>query len=183
MTHTAREARKEKAAMSEHDEQVESQTEGTEQAEAVEETPVEFTTVREFRHAAKSVLVEARALLKFRSDDTKEVYTLLNGVIENIVKGVQGLSQEQQVERLYDATEQAKENREKVVAAAEAARDAIIEQAQALPERAVAALDSAIETLEAGREFAENRDFKAHQSKKRRSRGTYGGYGRRGYRY
>ena len=157
--------------------------EETEAAEAVAEETTEEAkpeTVREYRHKAKSALVDARASLSLRSDATKEVYTLLNGTIETIIKGVPGLSQDQQVERLYDARQQVLENREQVVALAEAARDAVIEQVQAWPEQFAAALDSAGEVLAEAEEFAETRDFKAHMSKKRRA-GRYGGYGRYGY--
>lgn len=132
-----------------------------------ENTQVEDAqTVQKYRHSARRVLTEARSGLALRTEGTGEVYRLLNGTIESVIQGRQGLSQEQQVANLEQALTTARENREVLADKVEAARAEILEQIEGWGEDFTTKMDEAIATLEEAREFAASRDFDAHQQRK-----------------
>lgn len=129
------------------------------------ENTTETRTVQEYRHEARRVLTQAREALALRTDATAEVYRLLNGSIESILAGRQGLSQEEQVAHLDEAKTTVEANREQIAAAVEAAREQVIAQVKAWDFDG--ALAGALGVLSEAREFAATRDFEAHQERKR----------------
>lgn len=138
------------------------------------ERNTETRTVQNYRHAARRTLTQARESLAVRTDATGEVYRLLNGTIESIIKGQPGFSQEEQVRRLGEAAETAAANREALAEAVERAKAEVLAQVEAWDFDA--ALAEAISTLEEAKEFAATRDFDAWQEQKRNRRGGYSSY-------
>lgn len=130
----------------------------------------ETRTVQTYRHEARRVLTQAREALALRTPATQEVYELLNGPIENILRGQTGVSQEQQVARLAEARDLAEQNREQIAEAVARAQEEVIAAVEAWDFEA--ALAEAASILAEARDFAAERDFKAHQTEK---------YARRGY--
>lgn len=133
------------------------------------EQSTETRTVQQYRHAARRSLTEARERLALRTDETKTVYNLLNGTIEGVIRGVVGLSQEEQVERLSEAKARAEENLQSLPEAVEAAKAAIIAQVDAWGDSITEKAQEAIATLDEAANFAAERDFTAHQQRKGRN--------------
>lgn len=137
------------------------------------DTTTETRTVQKYRHAARAVLTQARETLAVRTDATREVYRLLNGTIEEVIRGVTGLSQDEQVARLNEAKAKAEENRAKIAEAVAAAKAEVLAQVEAWDFDS--ALAETIATLEEAAEFAASRDFASHQEAKHAGRYGYSG--------
>ncbi len=134
----------------------------------------ETRTVQKYRHAARRSLTEARETLSVRTPETKEVYLLLNGQIEEIIRGRTGLSQEQQVEHLSNALAKVEEGMEVLPEKIEAAKASVLAIVETWEETILAKAREAAETLTEAKEFAANRDFAAWQAQKGRpSSSTY----------
>lgn len=130
----------------------------------------ETRTVQNYRHEARRVLTQARERLALRTESTQVIYHLLNGSIETVLAGRQGLSQEEQVAALDAAKEQVAANRAEIGVAVEAAKAEIIAQIEAWD--FTEALTAVEDVLMEAREFAATRDFEAHQTAKYGSRTT-----------
>ncbi len=132
-------------------------------------------TVQKFRHAARASLVKARSHLgSFRTAETKAVYNLLNGTIEEIIRGRQGLTQEEQVEHLGRAEAKVNANLDGLPEAVEAAKASVMALLEGWETEIVAQANEARDILAEAKAFAAERDFEAHQEAKRSRR--YGGY-------
>lgn len=129
----------------------------------------ETRTVQQYRHAARRVLTQARETLAVRTEATAEVYRLLNGSIEEILRGREGLSQAEQVEYLDNARATVEANRAELTEAIEQAKAEAIAMVQSWDFDA--ALAEALSILSDAREYAATRDFDAHQQVKRQRQG------------
>lgn len=136
------------------------------------EEATEIRTVRTYRHEARRALTEARSRLKFRTDATGEIYNRLNGAIEDLLRGRQGLSQEAQVTYLNRANEKVNKGLSEIPTLIEQAREELVAQIDA----ALAAIQEdagrATEILTEAATFAAERDFAAHQERKGHPVGT-----------
>lgn len=128
----------------------------------------ETRTVQKYRHAARRSLTEARETLSVRTPETKEVYLLLNGQIEEIIRGRTGLSQEAQVEHLSNALAKVEEGIEVLPEKIAAAKASVIAIVESWEETILAKAREAADTLTEAKEFAANRDFAAWQEQKGR---------------
>lgn len=129
----------------------------------------DLKTVRDYRHAAKAALARGREALALRNDLTKEVYLLINGAIEEILRGRQGLSQEEQVEHLDSALTKVADAKAALPEKIAAAKAAVLAQTESWEIDITAEAEAAFSILRAGKEFAANRDFAAHQATKHQS--------------
>ncbi len=136
------------------------------------ETQNEIQTVQQYRHAARRQLKQGREALSLRTDETREVYELLNGMIEQTIAGQVGLSQDQQVERLDTALTRLKENQASLPERVAAAREAILAQVDGWENSITEQANGAVATLTEARDFARERDFDAWQAAKAERRGT-----------
>ena len=127
------------------------------------------TTVQAYRHAARRDLTNAREQLALRTEATHEVYLLLNGQIEEVIRGVVGLSQEEQVSRLQDAHAKVQAGLEALPEKVAEARESIIDQMDGWEDSITAKANEALATLAEAVTFAAERDFEAHQSRKGKS--------------
>lgn len=160
-------------------------------------TEAQVQTVQKFRHEAKDALVAGRSKVLdglARTQESQVVYKMLNGAIENIIAGREGLTQEQQVENLNSAREKVGESLAGLPDAVAAAVTAGAEAAQAkvarleerlaaakaaasgdsagLVEAAVEAASKARSILDEAATFAQERDFDAWQEEKAARRGV-----------
>lgn len=122
-----------------------------------------FETVQQGRHAVRDLLSKGyKAARSAEGVDPVEskVVGIFTGEARNLLRGVVGLSQEQQVERLTKAGGYI--NRAAAATEVEAAKEAFAE--------AAAILNEASDTNGAVTEFAASRDFEAHQEAKRSAR-------------
>lgn len=147
-----------------------------EDAEATTEEGAEkqprFDNVRAYRHSATGSLSQGRAALALRTDKTHEVYSLINGVISEILRGRQGLSVEQQVAHLDDALAKVTEAKEALPEKIAEAKASIVAALDEWDEKIMGEVQNAHSVLREAKEFAATRDFEAHQERKR-SRGGY----------
>jgi hypothetical protein len=141
-------------------------------AEATEsnESGRRHNTVQGYRHEAKRGLSKARETLSFRTEETKEVYSMINGTISSILAGRQGFTQEQQVEHLDNALAKVKEAQENLPEKIAAARESVIAALDNMETRILSEVATAAEVLTEAREFAATRDFAAHQERKQRNK-------------
>lgn len=166
------------------------------EAEATETATEGRSSIREFRHAAKAALANAQAKVSRRTTEGDTLYRLVNGVISGILNGRQGLSVEGQVKQLDRAIRQVKQNQSQVADAAAAAQESVVAEAQAKVDRRkerlaeaeaalaalndgegfsglfAAALDETAAILTEAKQFAQERDFAAHQEAKGNPVGT-----------
>lgn len=126
----------------------------------------ETRTVQKYRHAARKSLTEARERLALRTDETYEVYRLLNGQISDVLQGVAGLSQETQVERLNTAKEKVEAGLTDLPAKVAAAKDSVLALIEDWEQSITEKAQEAITTLEEAATYAAERDFEAHQQAK-----------------
>jgi ABC-type ATPase with predicted acetyltransferase domain len=167
----------------------------SENTEAAETATEGRSSVRQFRHDAKNRLREAqREIGSIRyTPEGSRLYRLVNGVISGILAGRTGLSQEGQVKQINRAIRQVNKNKTYVVDAANAAAASLVTHAEqevenlkaalaeaeakvaslkaegtdtGLADSMVAALDETAAILTEARDFAQNRDFAAHQEAK-----------------
>lgn len=147
----------------------------TENTEATEQ--VRPATVQQYRHAAKRSLKTAQEAISLRNGNTREVYKLVNGMVEQTIAGRQGLSQDEQVETLGQAVETLNENMALLPEKIAEAKAAVLAQIEAWEVTVTAKAQEAVDTLTEARDFAANRDFEAWQEQKRQKReGGYHGY-------
>lgn len=128
----------------------------------------ETRTVQKYRHEARRQLKQGQERLSLRTDATHEVYQIMNGAISHTLRGIKGLSQEEQVERLAEARDQLQGNLEGLSEKLAAARQSVMEQLDSWETDIQAKADEAVATLEEARVFAAERDFEAHQNRKQR---------------
>lgn len=128
----------------------------------------ETRTVQQYRHAARRSLTEARESLSLRTDETREIYHLLNGSISEILRGRTGLSQEAQVQHLTEAEEKVNANAAQISEKIAAARESVLVALDSWEGTINAKVAETVATLTEAKEFAASRDFEAHQSAKRR---------------
>lgn len=139
----------------------------------MENTATETKTVQKYRHEAKRSLVTARERLALRSDETREVYNLLNGTIEGVIRGRSGVSQEEQVERLTEARDRLVANLESLPEKVEAAKASVLAQIEGWEASITEEANKAVATLTEAAQFAAERDFDAHQQRKHRAQYGY----------
>lgn len=133
----------------------------------------ETRTVRNYRHAARRSLTGAREALALRSNETREVYHLLNGAIEGVIRGEVGLSQESQVERLNKAHTTLQENLADLPAKVEAAKASVTALLEEWENSIKSKAEEALATLAEAATFAEERDFEAWQAQKAERKSSY----------
>ena len=130
----------------------------------------DFATVQEGRHAVRAHLSAAHKALIAAGEDFREQRRASDAETKEaraLLKGVVGLSQEQQVERLTRAGEHI------------AAAQAVVTEPAAAEALAAAkgALDEAAAANESTKTLAETRDFEAWQAEKQAKREAEYGYG------
>lgn len=135
------------------------------------ETTNETRTVQQYRHDARRQLKAGREALALRTDETREVYNLLNGAIESVIAGRPGFSQEEQVERLDLALTTLQENLSSLPEKVAQAREAVLAQIDGWESSITEQANAAVSTLAEARDFARDRDFDAWQEQKRQRRG------------
>ena len=129
------------------------------------ENTTETRTVQQYRHEARRVLAQARETLALRSPATAEIYRLLNGPIDEMLAGREGLTQAEQVERLEQARATVEANRAELAEVVEQARQEILAAVEQWDFEA--AMTEVMSVLAAARDHAATRDFDAHQQVKR----------------
>ncbi len=137
------------------------------------ENTTETRTVQNFRHDARRSLKQAQESITLRTDGTREVYVLVNGMIERTIAGRTGLTQDEQVESLTKAHDTLTENMAVLPEKIAEAKASVLAQVEAWETTILAKAQSAVDTLAEARDFAAERDFDAWQEEKRnrRSRG------------
>lgn len=128
----------------------------------------ETRTVQNYRHDARRTLYGAREKLALRTPETQEVYRLINGAVEGIIRGRVGLTQEQQVEHLNRAAETLRENLESLPEKVDAAKESVTALIEDWENSIKAEAQNAIDTLDEAAAYAADRDFEAHQQAKGR---------------
>lgn len=126
-------------------------------------------TVQTYRHEARDSLKAAQRTLQLRSDATKAAHDAINGTISAVLRGRQGLSQEQQVEHLEEALSKVNEALTNLPEQIEAIKASWSEQIESFGEDLITQVKVARVTLHEAREYAASRDFEAHQASKGRS--------------
>ena len=135
------------------------------------ENTTETRTVQDYRHDARRSLKQAQEALALRTDGTREVYQMVNGMIETVLVGRPGYSQEEQVERLTKAHDTLTENMLALPEAIESAKASVLAQIEAWETDILAKAQAAVDTLAEAKTFAAERDFEAWQEAKARRRG------------
>ena len=132
------------------------------------ENTTETRTVQSYRHSARRSLKQAQEAISLRTSETKEVYTLVNGMIEEVIRGRTGLSQDEQVSRLSEAHDALVTNMETLPDKIAAAKEAVIAILDGWETTILAKAQEATDTLAEARDFAAERDFDAWQAQKKR---------------
>lgn len=127
-------------------------------------------TIQNYRHEVRSELQEGRDLLALRSASSQKAYHLINGPLTALLEGREGLTQEEQVEKLSSVRDSLTKNIAELPEAIASAKAEVEAQIGEWEEAILAHAQAALATVTIAAEFAASRDFEAHQETKRERR-------------